>query len=161
MMQARPRGLVQPVVAVEIGPARVLDTGTVGAVMGQANQAMPWLPKVHSGAQDLRYVGDMIDAGWVTVARHEGAIVGFIAQAGQEVHGLYLRPQMQGRGIARRLLETCKQGCSRLGLWSFQQNARAVRFYRKAGFVEVARSDGAGNDVGLPDVRLEWQREAA
>ena len=147
--------------AITIGPARVLDAGAVAEVMGQANAALGWLPRIHSGAEDLHHVGKMIDAGWVYTARLDRLIVGFVAWAGNEVHGLYLLPHMQGRGIARRLIDVAKAESTRLGLWSFQHNARAVRFYRKAGFVEVRRSDGAQNDVGLPDVRLEWQREAA
>ena len=46
-------------------------------------------------------------------------------------------------------------------LRSGQANLRASRFYRAAGFIEVARSDGAGNDFGLPDVRFEWMKGAA
>ncbi len=144
-----------------IVPARVLDAGAVGEVMGRANDAMVWLPRVHSRAQDVMHVADMIDAGWVRVARQQNEIVGFIARAEGEIHGLYLHPLVQGKGIARSLLDTSKMTCNRLGLWSFQGNARANRFYRKAGFVEVARGDGSGNDAGLPDIRLEWQRKAA
>jgi GNAT superfamily N-acetyltransferase len=145
---------------VRIVPARVLDAGAVGAVMAEANAALPWLPPVFSGAQDVRHAGDMIEAGWVKVARQQDEIVGFIARAGQEIHGLYLHPLAQGQGIARHLLDTSKAVCNQLNLWTYQANARAMEFYRAAGFVEVARGDGSGNEAGLPDVRLEWLRGA-
>ncbi|AXI48774.1 N-acetyltransferase [Sulfitobacter sp. SK012] len=128
--------------------------------MGQANDRLVWLPRSFSGAQDIMFAGDMIDTGWVRVARVEGAVVGFLARCGAEVHGLYLLPQMQGRGIARALMTEAQRTCDTLGLWSYEANSRASRFYRKAGFVEVSRSAGATNDVGLPDIRFEWQREA-
>ena len=66
--------MTAPAIEVEIGPARVLDAGTLGALMGQANDALSWLPRVHSGAQDIMFVGDMVDAGWVRVARAEGRV---------------------------------------------------------------------------------------
>ncbi|MFD2740822.1 GNAT family N-acetyltransferase [Sulfitobacter aestuarii] len=145
--------------ALQIGPARVLDAGRVAEVMGQANDRLAWLPRLISRAEELHLVGGMIDQGWVEVARGEDGIVGFLAREAREIHGLYLLPYAQGRGIARRLMDSAKAQSDNLGLWSFEANARATRFYRRAGFVEVRRSDGNGNDVGLPDIRFEWQRE--
>ena len=151
--------MTAPAIEVEIGPARVLDAGTLGALMGQANDALSWLPRVHSGAQDIMFVGDMVDAGWVRVARAEGRIVGFVAQSDGELHALYLHPHMQGKGIARALMDDVKSACTQLSLWCFEANARALRFYRKAGFAIVDRSDGSGNDAGLPDVRMTWHKK--
>jgi len=144
-----------------VKPARPLDAGAVAAVMGAATDAQPWLPRIYSRAQDIMHAGDMIDAGWVNVAKHGETIIGFIARGETEIHALYLHPAAQGRGIARHLLDAAKGATGRLGLWSFEANARAARFYRKAGFIEVTRTCGAGNDAGLPDIRFEWQREAA
>ena len=142
-----------------IAPARALDAGKLAEIMRAANDRFGWLPVVFSRAQEIRYLGDMIDAGWVQVARLEGVLAGFLARRDAEIHALYLRPQMQGRGIARALLGEAKEASGHLGLWTYEANARATRFYRKAGFREVARSDGSGNEVGLPDIRFEWQRE--
>lgn len=144
-------------IQVEITLARPLDAGRVAAVMGQANDALRWLPRVHSRAQEVMFAGEMIDAGWVKVARDEADIVGFIAVRNDEIHSLYLRSDMQGKGIARLLVEESKLHRKHLGLWSFEANARASRFYRAAGFREMTRSDGSANDVGLPDIRFEWQ----
>jgi len=47
----------------------------------------------------------------------------------------------------------------KLGVWSYQNNERASHFYERAGFVEVIRTDGEGNDAHLPDIRYEWYRE--
>ncbi|QUJ75353.1 GNAT family N-acetyltransferase [Sulfitobacter albidus] len=141
--------------------ARPLDAGSVGEIMAACNARHEWLPQLYSGAEMIGFAGDMIDAGWVRVAQYEGAVLGFIARNAGEVHGLYLRPQAQGRGIARALMHEAQRDTGALGLWSFVANERATRFYRKAGFVEVTRTDGAANDVGLPDIRYEWQRESA
>ncbi|XDA97497.1 GNAT family N-acetyltransferase [Sulfitobacter sp. LCG007] len=144
-----------------ISRARVLDAGAVGEVLSAANDALPWLPRIHSRAEEVRFAGDMIDAGWVKVAREGARVVGFLARDEAEIHGLYLVPQAQSRGIGTALLEAAKTESPRLGLWSFERNAKALRFYRRNGFVEVSRSDGRLNDAQLPDVRLEWQRERA
>lgn len=34
----------------------------------------------------------------------------------------------------------------------------ARAFHARMGFTEIARTDGTGNDEGLPDVQLEWRR---
>jgi ribosomal protein S18 acetylase RimI-like enzyme len=145
----------------EIGPARALDAGGVGDVMGHANDLLGWLPRVHSRAEEVQFASQMIDAGWVEVVRHDGRVKGFLARQGTEIHGIYLHPDMQGRGIARLLIDRAKRAEDFLGLWVFQANTRAMEVYRKAGFHEVARSDGAGNDAGLPDVRFEWSKGTA
>ena len=36
-------------------------------------------------------------------------------------------------------------------------NEPARRFYRRHGFVEVGRTDGARNEEREPDVRLAWE----
>lgn len=144
---------------IKVTTARALDAGTLAEIMAKANAELDWLPQVHSAAEEIGTLGDMIDAGWVEVARTGRQIVGFLARREDEIHALYLLPSVQGRGIARRLIESAKTARDGLGLWSFRANDRARRFYRKAGFAEVAQSDGTDNDFGLPDIRFEWQRE--
>ena len=46
-----------------------------------------------------------------------------------------------------------------LGLWVFQSNDRAQRFYAARGFVEVERTDGRDNEEREPDVRMVWRGE--
>ena len=142
----------------EIRPAQSLDAGGVGAVMGQANDAFDWLPRVHSRAQEVGFASQMINAGWVEVVRQGGMVKGFLAREGAEIPGLYLHPDLQGRGIARLLIDRAKRAQPHLGLWVFQANARAQHIYRRAGFHEVARTQGHGNDAGLPDIRFEWTK---
>jgi GNAT superfamily N-acetyltransferase len=48
----------------------------------------------------------------------------------------------------------------RLVLWTFQANSAAIAFYLREGFVEIERTDGAGNEEGLPDVRMIWRCKA-
>jgi GNAT superfamily N-acetyltransferase len=143
---------------VTISPARSLDAGAVGHILSVSNDAMPWLPRLHSAAEEIRYAGDMIDAGWVTVAKLDGKVVGLIAVWEEEVHALYVLPQAQDKGIGTALIEDAKTRSDRLALWSYEANGRAAYFYGLRGFEEIERTDGSGNDVGLPDIRFEWTK---
>ena len=54
------------------------------------------------------------------------------------------------------LLNNAKTECDRLELWTFQANIGAQRFYMRHGFTEAERTNGAGNEEGLPDIRYVW-----
>jgi len=147
------------VTQIVIVPARTLDAGRLADMMGAANGQLEWLPKLYSGAEEIVMVGDMIDAGWVRAAYADDVLAGFIARKGTEIHGLCVAPAMEGTGVARKLVANAKRKAKMLGLWSYQANTRATRFYQKAGFKEITRTDGAGNDAHLPDIRFEWKRD--
>ena len=44
-----------------------------------------------------------------------------------------------------------------LSLWVFEENTSARSFYARAGFAEVERTDGRGNEEQVPDVRMVWE----
>ncbi|CUH67947.1 putative N-acetyltransferase YjaB [Thalassovita autumnalis] len=140
--------------------ATPLDAGAVGAILHGFNRDTVWMPKLYSEAETISFAGVMIDRGWVRVAERE-TVIGFIARDGAEICSLYLSPDAQGQGIGVQLLEEAKAQSSVLELWAFEANEDARRFYIREGFQEVARSDGARNEEGLPDVRLRWQRGVA
>ncbi|ABG31674.1 N-acetyltransferase [Roseobacter denitrificans] len=143
-----------------ISPARSLDAGAVGNILSVSNDLMPWLPRVHSAAEEIKYAGDMIEAGWVKVAKIDNKVVGFIARHESEVYALYVLPEAQDKGIGTALLEDAKGECDKLGLWSYEANGVAAIFYELRGFVSVDRTNGSGNEAGLPDIRFEWTRNA-
>lgn len=143
---------------VSLQAARPLDAGAVGAILSQATDAVPWLPRIHSRAQEIGFAADMIDAGWVQVARYDTGIAGFLSRDGADIHGLYLAPFAQRQGVGRALLLAAQAVEPALRLWVYQANQNAQAFYTAMGFRETHRTDGAGNDAGLPDVLLEWQK---
>lgn len=74
----------------------------------------------------------------------DGEIVGTIASSmrGEEGHlrGMAIRPRWQGRGVAEQLLRAAENdlltaGCSRVTLDTTDPLERAIRFYRKNGFL--------------------------
>lgn len=145
--------------AVIIRPARALDAGKLADILAAANGQFDWLPDLYSSAEEIMLIGNMIESGWVKVAYVEGAAVGWIARKGTEIHALCLRPDMQGKGVAAAMMRDAQRLAKKLGLWSYQANEHATEFYGKAGFVEIERTDGHGNDAGLPDIRFEWHKD--
>jgi GNAT superfamily N-acetyltransferase len=75
------------------------------------------------------------------------------------LHQLYVRPELQGRGIGGMLLDETL-GCfpeARLARLDVDAaNARAVTFYRGYGFEEAGKTDDCGNaGLGLPALVFE------
>ncbi|MEM8730468.1 MAG: GNAT family N-acetyltransferase [Pseudomonadota bacterium] len=158
---------------------QTLDAGSIGDILHGFETGTPWMPKQHSAAEAVSFCAMMIDRGWVTLAELAGdeqdeqdgrvdygdhvvrpAIRGFIARDEEEVHALYVRPGWTGRGIGKALLQDAMARSPRLWLWTFQANHGAQKFYLREGFVESRRTDGAGNDEGLPDIQYSWPAEA-
>jgi chorismate mutase/GNAT superfamily N-acetyltransferase len=79
---------------------------------------------------------------------------------GNWLHSLYVAPGRTGQGIGTVLLDLAKtRRPRRLGLWVFQSNQDARRFYLRHGFVEVRRTEGTGpdgNEEQQPDVEMAW-----
>lgn len=139
-------------------PAQPTDAGAVGAILSGFIDGTDWMPRIHTRAEDLSFAGHMIEQGWVTVAVEAGQVCAFSARNGAEVNSLYVGATWQGQGIGADLLARMKGAADHLTLWTFQANAGAQRFYLRHGFAEVERTDGAGNDEGLPDIRYDWHK---
>ncbi|MFJ7272830.1 GNAT family N-acetyltransferase [Streptomyces sp. NPDC099050] len=95
---------------------------------------------------------------WIAVA--EGAVAGLLVLDGEELEQLYLEPSWRGKGLGDRLIALAKQQRpDGLGLWTFQVNAPAQRFYERHGFTAVERTDGLRNEEHEPDIRYVWRAE--
>ena len=138
-------------------PATPLDAGRVGAILSAWIDETPWMPRIHTRAEDIAHASMMVDRGWVTVSVDE-AVTGFLARDADDIHALYIAPEARGQGTGSQLLTHAMRTEPKLTLWTFQANLSAQSFYQRHGFVEIERTDGAGNDEGLPDIRYDWQR---
>lgn len=93
---------------------------------------------------------------WVAAAGR--SVVGLLVLDGGELEQLYLDPSWWGKGLGDRLVALAKQQrTDGLGLWTFQVNGPAQRFYERHGFIAVERTDGLRNEEREPDVRYVWQ----
>ncbi len=137
------------------------DGAAIGAILSGWIDETDWMPRIHTKAEDLGFGDWLVDVCDVVVARSGDQVVGFLALQGSDIQALYLADDARGFGLGARLLEQAKGQAEQLGLWSFQANDAALRFYKKHGFIEDQRTNGADNDEGLPDVHMIWERDAA
>src|SRR5690348_6557556 len=73
--------------------------------------------------------------GQVVVAELDGHIAGFAAVVGGELDGLFVEPDLWGRGIGRALVDAATHEARRRGLaLKVIANPRARRFYEHCGF---------------------------
>lgn len=111
---------------------------------------MEWLVRYGLAEElDLRVLndpkGEILDpGGFIWVAVHEGTVIGTAALV-KEAHHSYELAKMsvaaeyRGRGIARKLLETCldtarKEGARKIELFSNHQLTAALKLYERLGF---------------------------
>jgi GNAT superfamily N-acetyltransferase len=72
--------------------------------------------------------------GQVIVAELDGEIAGFVAVVGGELDGLFVEPDLWGRGIGRALVDAATHEARKRGLaLKVIANPRARRFYEHCG----------------------------
>jgi putative acetyltransferase len=124
--------------------------------------SLPFLPTLHTPEEDAWWFCERLFAvNQVWLAEDGEGPVGYIAFRPDFIEHLFVRPESQSAGLGLQLLEKAREASAELSLWTFQQNARARRFYERHGFVAVTETDGADNEEKLPDVLYRWRREPA
>lgn len=121
-----------------------------------AEPAMP--PPVHPATEIHAWFGQQLAAGReVWVAEHDEGVVGYLIIDDEWLDSLYVRPDLTGHGIGSLLMDLAKGlRPDGFGLWVFETNVDAQRFYARHGFVVAERTDGSDNEEGAPDLRMVW-----
>lgn len=85
--------------------------------------------------------GEAIESYEFFVAEEDGVVVGFgeLGPAAGEIQGLYVSPDVKGRGVGWKLLCTLEERARAYGLESLRltSSLNAVSFYERAGFEAV------------------------
>lgn len=116
--------------------------------------SLPYLPRLHTPAEDLAYFRDRVPAtSMVRVAEQIDAVC---ACCGDWIDHLYARPTCHRQGLGMALLAHAMDGAPALRLWVFQRNSAAIAFYLARGFREIARTDGRDNEEREPDLPMTW-----
>jgi putative acetyltransferase len=135
------------------------DAPAIAALFSDSFRLLDFLPELHTREEDLAFIRDNVVATQrVTVAEHDGEIVGFMAEADGFIDHLYVDKAHLGEGVGSRLIADAQARCESLELWCFAENRRARAFYEGRDFVAVEFTDGAGNESKAPDVRYAWRR---
>jgi chorismate mutase/ribosomal protein S18 acetylase RimI-like enzyme len=147
-------------------PATVEDAEPLATLYLTAREAAyPAMPRsIHPAPEVRQWFRARFDAPGTEVwmAERDGAPVGLLLLEGDWVHSLYVDPALLGRGIGSALLDLAKSlRPDGLGLWVFVSNDGAQRFYARAGFGEVRRTDGSDNEEQQSDVEMAWPDPAS
>ncbi|MEP3297065.1 MAG: GNAT family N-acetyltransferase [Pseudoruegeria sp.] len=70
----------------------------------------------------------------------DGRAAGFIAMIGNEIGGLFLDPELHGRGLGRAMVTDIFETQGALEVEVFEQNAVGRRFYKSYGFEQISTS---------------------
>jgi putative acetyltransferase len=104
-----------------------------------------------------RWRKELVPNAHIVVAEQDGALAGFVTiDAEGYLDQLVVAPAQWGSTLATALLDEAKRlSPDGITLLVNTDNARAIRFYRRNGFVD------AGGDVNLtsgkPVLRMEWK----
>ncbi|HEY3560234.1 MAG TPA: GNAT family N-acetyltransferase [Kribbella sp.] len=142
-----------------VRPLEPSDTDEAAAVWWRSRHADSSLPPaIHTAEQVAKWFADvLLPDGETWVAVDDGRIVAVLTLDGDDLDQLYVAPDATGQGIGSLLVDLAKDlRPGGLALWTFQTNLRAQSFYRRHGFHEVRRTDGAANEERAPDVRMVW-----
>jgi putative acetyltransferase len=108
-----------------------------------------------------RWRKELVPVAAITVAEAGGVMVGFVTvdQKSGYLDQFVVAPEAWGSAVGKMLaVEAKRLSPSKLDLLVNKDNARAIRFYEKQGFVY------AGNDVnptsGKPVNRMSWRPKA-
>jgi putative acetyltransferase len=104
-----------------------------------------------------RWRNELVPNAAIIVAEEAGKLMGFVTiDARSYLDQLVVAPDRWGSRLADRLLDEAKRLSPRsITLLVNEDNARAIRFYERTGFVH------AGKDVnptsGRPVLKMEWK----
>ncbi len=133
-------------------PAVATDAAALAAIQLAARTSAD-IPNLHTAAEDLAFHQGLIAGKTVMVAERDGVPVGFAAIHDGWLDHLWIEPVHHRQGIGRALLAWARKAGD-LKLYVFTHNVRAIAFYRAHGALQIAESDGQGNEERLPDLTL-------
>lgn len=75
------------------------------------------------------------------IAKNNGIIEGFIGVSNSEIELLFIREELRGKGVGKRLLSYAVDVLKKKKVSVNEQNEQAVLFYKHLGFKAVGRSE--------------------
>ena len=106
-----------------------------------------------------RWTDELVPNNTIRVAELDGQIAGFIVidPSSGYLDQIAVAPEDWGTGIAKKLMDEAKRiSPARISLEVNQENARAIRFYERAGFERTG--EGVNPLSGRPTWRYAWKQ---
>lgn len=117
-------------------------------------EAHSFIPKDYWEA-NLEMVQEQLLQAEVYVYEAENRIQGFIGLQEDYISGIFVKQECRSTGIGKQLLEHVKARHAVLTLHVYQQNQRAVAFYRREGFSVIAEE--IESETGEINYTMRWQ----
>src|SRR6187402_699855 len=157
-------------ILIEVRPAKAADAAAVASTHDEAwrsayqgiipgaelekliNRRGPqwWDSAIRKGSRvSVLVFGDKV-AGYANYGRNRARSLHFEG----EIYELYLRPEFQGLGFARR--DLVQSGLKSMVIWALSDNEPATEFYRALGGRMVARSSEKFGPKSLDKVAFAW-----
>ena len=134
------------------------DIPSIARLLRSTYDRMPYIPRLHTPAEDLAYVTGLFAEHEVWVAGDDDAVLGFTILAADQLLQIHVEPAEQNKGIGGRLLDEAKRRRpAGFSLWVFQKNEGARRFYERHGLELVQLTDGQDNEEREPDAQYAWR----
>jgi len=98
--------------------------------------------------------GEIVGHGWTGTARN-GVEDRYPAVRERELYSIYVLAARYGSGLGQRLLDAVLDRDEPAQLWVFENNPRAVAFYRRNGFEPDGARHVFGPELGSqPEIRM-------
>ena len=144
--------------------ATIEDTNAIANVyLRSRKELVAFAPLIHTDESIHQWIRNkLLLEEQVIVAEEEGIIVGMMSLKKTNdgigrITQLYMHPDEVGHGVGTLMLTKAK---SILGppihLYTFQENAAAIRFYERHGFQAIGFDDGTGNEENCAAILYEW-----
>ncbi len=108
-----------------------------------------------------RWRKELVPVARIVVAEQEGRLIGFVTidRNTMSLDQIVVAPEAWGSGAALALLDEAKRLSPRgIDLLVNKDNARAIRFYEKHGFVYVGEDKNPAS--GMPVNRMAWRAKS-
>lgn len=83
-------------------------------------------------------------------------IDGFIGLSNEYIEGIFVREDVQSKGIGKQLLEYAKCVKSNMSLCVYQENTRAIQFYQREQF--VIQSENIDDNTNQKEYVMIWKK---
>lgn len=139
-----------------IRPYAEADLDAVLEIWHQASLiAHAFLPPEFFETERLEIANRWLPVADTIIHESEAGIEGFLALIDNEVGAIFVRPEVQGHGVGRSLMDAAARTRPYLEVGVFEANPIGRRFYDAYGFEFVARQ--VCEVTGEPELRLRLE----